>query len=114
MRSAGGDVFQAIASPVRRDLLDLLRPGELPVRELASRFDASRPAISQHLAVLRSAGLVEERTIGRSNLYWLTPEPLLVVDDWVSHYERFWRDRMGALRRVLDAREAASRGEVSR
>jgi DNA-binding transcriptional ArsR family regulator len=111
---AGQDVFQAIASPVRRELLDLLSAGELPVARIAERFDASRPAISQQLRILREAGLVGERPSGRSNYYRLMPEPLLVVDDWIGHYERFWHDRMGALRDLLDLRSATDGDEARR
>jgi DNA-binding transcriptional ArsR family regulator len=96
------DVFQAIAHPARRELLDALRTGELPVRTLAERFDSSRPATSQHLRVLLDAGLVSERRVGRENLYRLTPEPLVEVETWLSSYEQFWSARMQALRAVLD------------
>ena len=99
------DVFQAIAHPSRRELLDALRSGELPVRTLAERFESSRPATSQHLRVLLDAGLVGERRIGRENLYRLTPEPLAQVESWVGTYEQFWNVRLRALRTVLDARE---------
>jgi DNA-binding transcriptional ArsR family regulator len=99
------DVFQAIAHPSRRELLDALRTGELPVRSLAERFESSRPATSQHLRVLLDAGLVGERRIGRENLYRLTPEPLARVESWVGTYEQFWTTKLRALRTVLDATE---------
>jgi DNA-binding transcriptional ArsR family regulator len=99
------DVFQAIAHPSRRELLDALRTGELPVRTLAERFESSRPATSQHLRVLLDAGLVGERRIGRENLYRLTPEPLAQVESWVGTYEQFWNAKLRALRTVLDAAE---------
>lgn len=96
------DVFQAIAHPARRQLLDALRGGEAPVRELAARFDTSRPAVSQHLRLLADAGLVGERRVGRENLYRLTSEPLSEVSFWVGHYERFWNEKFLGLRAVLD------------
>jgi DNA-binding transcriptional ArsR family regulator len=96
------DVFQAIAHPARRKLLDALAVGEFPVRELANRFDTSRPAISQHLRLLLDAGLVAERRSGRQNLYRLTPEPLVEVQDWIATYEQFWATRLRALRSTLD------------
>jgi DNA-binding transcriptional ArsR family regulator len=99
------DVFQAIAHPSRRELLDALRTGELPVRTLAERFESSRPATSQHLRVLLDAGLVGERRIGRENLYRLTPEPLAQVESWVGAYEQFWNAKLRALRTVLDETE---------
>jgi DNA-binding transcriptional ArsR family regulator len=96
------DVFQAIAHPSRRELLDALRAGELPVRALAERFDSSRPATSQHLRVLLDASLVNERRVGRENLYRLTPEPLVQVESWIGNYEEFWKTRLRALRTILD------------
>jgi DNA-binding transcriptional ArsR family regulator len=99
------DVFQAIAHPARRELLDALRSGELPVRTLAERFDSSRPATSQHLRLLLDAGLVGERRHGRENLYRLTPEPLVQIETWVGTYEQFWSKRLRSLRDVLDAAE---------
>ena len=97
------DVFQAIAHPARRQLLDALREREQPVRELAARFQVSRPATSQHLRILLESGLVAERRAGRENLYRLTPEPLAQVGGWLSFYEAFWRDRLKGLRSTLDA-----------
>jgi DNA-binding transcriptional ArsR family regulator len=99
------DVFTAIASPVRRDLLDLLAQGERTVGELAAPFAVSRPAISQHLRVLREVGLVAERRDGRERRYRLDPERLTVVRDWLAAYERFWRHRLTALGGYLDDQE---------
>jgi DNA-binding transcriptional ArsR family regulator len=95
------DVFQAIAHPARRQLLDALREREQPVRDLAARFAASRPATSQHLRILLDAGLVSERRAGRENLYRLTPEPLAEVSGWLAIYEEFWRGRRNGLRSTL-------------
>jgi DNA-binding transcriptional ArsR family regulator len=97
-----GDVFFAVADPTRRGLLDLLAGGERPVKGLAEPFGMSRPAVSQHLKVLRKAGLVSERRSGRERIYRLEPAPLEEVRDWVETYERFWRGRLGALGRHLD------------
>jgi DNA-binding transcriptional ArsR family regulator len=99
---AGTDVFVAIASPVRRALLDALVEGPAPVRELAASFSISRPAISQHLRVLKTAELVTEERVGREHRYRLNPAPLHEVLAWTVHYERFWQDRLVALREVLD------------
>jgi DNA-binding transcriptional ArsR family regulator len=99
------DVYQAIAHPARRELLDALRGGEQPVRMLADRFDSSRPATSQHLRLLLDAGLVSERRVGRENLYRLTPAPLAEVNTWISTYEEFWSNRMRSLRDLLDGEE---------
>ncbi len=96
------DVFSAIASPVRRALLDALATGPLPVRELAAGFPISRPAISQHLRILKRADLVSEERAGRERRYQSNPGPLHDVQIWIAPYERFWRDRLAALRDLLD------------
>ena len=91
------NVFRAVADSTRRELLDRLAEGEQPVTRLAARFDMSLPAVSQHLKMLREAGLVAERREGRQRLYRLRATPLKEVADWVSHYDRFWRSKLKAL-----------------
>jgi DNA-binding transcriptional ArsR family regulator len=100
-RTSHSDAFQAIAHPARRKLLELLERGELPVSELAQDFHATAPALSQHLTVLKKAGLVEERRVGRQRLYRLTPEPLKEVSDWVSAHKLFWVVKLAALGQYL-------------
>jgi DNA-binding transcriptional ArsR family regulator len=94
--------FRALADPTRRALLDLLAGGERSVMELVGQFQVSQPAISQHLGLLREAGLVRERRSGRQRLYRLQAAPLADVYDWVGHYRRFWDDRLQALGDHLD------------
>ncbi len=98
----GADVYEAIAHPVRRDLLDRLVNGERSVTELARPFAVSRPAISQHLRILREAGLVTERKVGRQRLYKLRAAPLFQVSEWARKYERFWPERLDALGKYLE------------
>ncbi len=100
--AVAGDVFDAIASPVRRALLDRLTDGPRPVHDLADGFDISRPAVSQHLRVLKRADLVIEERAGRERRYRLNPTPLREVGTWVAHYERFWQRKLAALSDVLD------------
>jgi DNA-binding transcriptional ArsR family regulator len=106
------DVFAALASPVRRELLGLLRERDgLPVAALAAHFDMRRPSVSEHLKVLREAGLVSERRAGRQRLYRLEAAPLLEVSQWLTPYERFWRGKLSNLRELLDATDSpAERG----
>lgn len=104
---AEGDVFAAIASPVRRALLDALRAGPLAVHQLADDFAVSRPAISQHLQVLRQADLVVEERAGRERRYRLQPQRLREVTEWISHYEQFWNTRVTRLRALLDEESAS-------
>lgn len=99
-------VFAALASPVRRDVLRLLREGgPQPVRDLAANFEMARPSFSEHLRVLREAGLVSERKDGRQRLYRLEAVPLTEVQDWLHPYERFWRERLTELGELLDRME---------
>ncbi|MEU4389477.1 metalloregulator ArsR/SmtB family transcription factor [Kribbella sp. NPDC023855] len=99
-------VFAALASPVRREVLRLLRDdGPQPVQQLADHFEMARPSFSEQLRVLRDAGLVSERKEGRQRIYRLEPVPLAEVQDWLSPYERFWRERMSELGTVLDRME---------
>jgi DNA-binding transcriptional ArsR family regulator len=97
-----GDVFSALAHPVRRQLLDLLVEGERPVTWLAEPFRMSRPAVSQHLRLLLDAGIVAERRAGRERRYQLRPERLYEVQEWLRKYERFWAGRLEALGKYLE------------
>ncbi|WP_189055748.1 ArsR/SmtB family transcription factor [Longimycelium tulufanense] len=99
------DVYHAIADPTRRRILDLLARSERPVRDIAAPFEMSRPAVSQHLRILREAGLVSERRVGRQRIYRLRAEPLREVEEWVRGYRRFWADRMRALGEYLDQQQ---------
>lgn len=86
---------RAIAAPRRREILALVRDEELSAGEIASRFDISRPAISQHLAALREAGLLSERRQGTSRLYRAQPEALAGLRDFLN---AFWTDRLERLK----------------
>jgi DNA-binding transcriptional ArsR family regulator len=96
------DVFGALANPVRRQLLEALRDGAKPAGELASRFALSRPAVSEHLAVLRQANLVREEPRGRHRYYHLAAEPLAEIQDWLHPFERYWRDRLAVLKDIVE------------
>ena len=95
-------MFTAMANPVRRRLLELLRDGSRTAGGLAAQFDLSRPAVSEHLQVLRRAELVREEVRGRERHYHLTPEPLAAVSDWLHPFERYWRDRLRTLSQIMD------------
>jgi DNA-binding transcriptional ArsR family regulator len=107
VQHAESDVFTAIAHPVRRQILDRLLEGDEPVNRLAASFAMSRPAISQHLRVLRAVDLVGEERRGRERYYHLNPVRLYEVRAWMRKYEHFWRDRLGALGAYLDEGEDA-------
>jgi DNA-binding transcriptional ArsR family regulator len=98
------DVFGAVASPARRRLLQLLlEQGPLPVQDLADHFAMRRPSVSEHLKVLKDAGLVTEEKSGRQRLYQLRPDPLVEVATWLAPYEQFWRAKLANLRDLLDS-----------
>ena len=85
---ADSPVFAALASPARRRLLGLLlEHGPLPVQDLAAHFAMRRPSVSEHLRVLKDAGLVSERRAGRHRYYHLEPQPLQQLSQWLSPYE---------------------------
>ncbi|WP_240654327.1 metalloregulator ArsR/SmtB family transcription factor [Streptomyces sp. AcE210] len=102
--TAGQDrLFAALANGTRREVLRLLRDeGPQPVQALADHFAMRRPSLSEHLKVLREAGLVSEERAGRQRIYRLEAAPLAEVQDWLHPYERFWRGRLKGLAELLD------------
>lgn len=101
-RALPPDVYRAIADPTRRAILDRLRQGPEPVNTLASQFSQTRPAISKHLRVLRTARLVRERRSGRERRYSLEPGPLKDVAQWIEEYRLFWQSSLTNLKRHLE------------
>ena len=95
-------IFQALADPSRRAIFESLTGGEAAVKDLTARFPISQPAVSQHLATLRDAGLVNRRRDGRRVLYRVEPEGLRPLVDWIAHYRAFWTERVERLERLLD------------
>jgi DNA-binding transcriptional ArsR family regulator len=102
MLSADVDVFSALANPVRRQILAALRKGPRPVTELSRGFAIGRPAVSEHLQVLRRAGLVREEPRGRERYYHLDPRPLGEASAWLNTFTQYWTVRMKALETLLD------------
>lgn len=95
-------VFQALADPSRRAIFESLTRGEAAVRDLTARFDISQPAVSQHLAALKDAGLVNGRRDGRNVYYRVEPRGLQPLVDWIAHYRAFWTDRIDRLEQLLE------------
>ena len=91
----------ALADPTRRRIVELLSEGERTAGEIVSRFGLSAPAISQHLKVLREAGLVQVRVAGQHRVYRLDQRGLDEIDQWVARVRRFWTGRLDALEREL-------------
>ena len=100
--AARDQVFHALADPSRRAIFESLARGEAAVKDLTARFDISQPAVSQHLATLRGAGLVTGRREGRSVYYRVDPRGLQPLLDWIAHYRAFWTEHVDRLERLLD------------
>ena len=96
------DVFLALASPTRRRLLEILADGPQTAGDLAARFELSRPAVAEHLKVLREAALVRDEPVGRQRFYHLEGEPLAQVGEWLHPFERFWRGRLRSMAELLE------------
>ena len=94
-------LFEILAEPNRRRVLDLLRDQEHTVSELVDALDMNQPAVSKHLRVLRDAGLVEARVDAQRRVYSLRAEPLADLDAWLAPYRKFWRGKLAALQRHL-------------
>jgi DNA-binding transcriptional ArsR family regulator len=99
--------LKAIAGPRRRQILTLVRDGELSAGEIAAHFDVTRPAVSQHLNVLKVAGLVSERRNGTKRLYRSRPEGLAELKEFL---EEFWDERLVALKREAEREEREKHG----
>ena len=95
-------MFDVLAEPHRRQILDLLREDERAVGDLVAEVGISQPSMSKHLRVLRDAGLVEVRTDAQRRMYRLRPEPLREIDEWLQPYRVAWSKRLDALERHLD------------
>lgn len=98
-------VFLALANPVRRELLEILFRQPLSAGELSERFELSRPAVAEHLKVLRDARLVADERRGRHRIYHLTAEPLAELGEWLHPFENFWRARLARLAEVAEELE---------
>ncbi len=101
-RKQRGAVFRAIADPTRREILSLLRGNRYTVGEIAGNFRMSRPAISKHLRLLRSAGLVVTHQDGTARICNLNAKPLREVNDWLRDYEEFWGQTLRGLKKYME------------
>jgi DNA-binding transcriptional ArsR family regulator len=102
MQAVADDVFKALADPTRRAIFErLARDGEQTVHALTDRAGVSQPAVSKHLAVLKTARLVQDRREGRETHYSARPQALAPIVDWMSVYGAFWRDRFDRLETLL-------------
>jgi len=100
------DAFNAVAEPRRRQILDILAGGELPVNDLVGLTGLAQPQVSRHLRVLREVGAVDVRDHGRQRLYRINGQALKPIHDWVAAYERSWSERFEQLDAVLEELQA--------
>ena len=95
-------IFVALADPSRRAIFESLTRGEAAVRDLTARFDISQPAVSQHLAALKEAGLVRGRREGRMVFYRVEPKGMKPLIDWIAYYRAFWTEHVDRLEKLLE------------
>ena len=101
------DVFEILADPTRRRLVDALRTGERSVSELVEVVDIGQPGVSRQLAILQDAKFVRVRPDGRRRLYMLRPERFRELDDWMERYRDLWEARLDRFADELGRRKAA-------
>ena len=99
------DTFTALADPTRRRIIESLAAGEASFGELADKFEMSRPAVSQHLKVLRNAGIVTARPDAQRRIYSLTDESFAEVEEWLGRVREFWLRRLDRLEEILEESE---------
>ncbi|PND56978.1 transcriptional regulator [Mycobacterium sp. ENV421] len=103
------DVFEAVAEPNRRVLLDTLAAGDRTAGELVAALpDLTQPSVSRHLRILREVGLVEVRPDAQRRIYALRADGLVAIDSWIEQYRQFWSGHLDALERHLDKTEESS------
>lgn len=95
-------IFKALADPSRRAIFESLTRGEAAVKDLTARFAISQPAVSQHLAALKDAGLVRDRRKGRCVFYKVEPRGMKPLIDWIAHYRAFWAEHVARLEQLLE------------
>jgi DNA-binding transcriptional ArsR family regulator len=95
-------IFQALADPSRRAIFKSLMRGEAAVKDLTARFDISQPAVSQHLATLKEAGMVNARRQGRCVYYRVKPHGMKPLINWIAHYRAFWTEHLDRLEELLE------------
>lgn len=109
------DVFEAVAEPTRRSVLDLLARSERSAGELVAAFPGlTQPAVSRHLRILRESQLVDVRPDGTRRVYSLRPAALAELDRWLDTYRRFWGERLDDLERHLDSRTRRTGAEEAK
>jgi len=105
------NVFETLADPMRRSIVEALRSGEHAVSDIALRIDIHQSGVSRHLRILHEAGFVRVRPVGPRRLYSLRPEPFRELDAWVGRYRSLWEARLDKLADELERRKKARTGK---
>jgi DNA-binding transcriptional ArsR family regulator len=105
--TAGTDLFDALADPMRRRIVEVLRAGEQPVNDIVAELDLHQSGVSRHLRILNEAGFVSMRADGPRRLYRLRPEPFRELEAWINGYRRLWEARLDRLAGELERRKKA-------
>ena len=105
------DVFQAIADPTRREIINLITHNSLNIDSVAENFDVSRPAISKHIKILQECGLLVIKQYGRERYCEAKLEKLNEVSDWIEQYRKFWEEKFDSLEEYLKLLQAKSTTE---
>jgi DNA-binding transcriptional ArsR family regulator len=105
------DVFQAIADPVRRDIIGLLADKALTVNAVADNFAISRPAISKHLKILNECGVVEIQKRGRERYCLIQPKKLVEVSNWIEQYRELWDKKLDSFEKYLNQLQSQNKNE---
>ncbi len=95
-------VFRALADPTRRAIIAMLSDGPRPIADIAAEFDMTRPAIAKHLAILKEGGVISVEAQGRERINRLNPQALKTAADWLNTFDRFWDDRLAALKSLVE------------
>ncbi len=97
--------FRALADPTRRDILILLSDHDMTIAEVAAHFDITRAAVKKHLTILEHGALIDVRPRGRERINRIQPEGLRPVLDWLGYFDRFWDDRLNALKTAIETKD---------
>jgi DNA-binding transcriptional ArsR family regulator len=95
------DVFQAIADPTRREIIDMLAKRPMNLNAIAEHFDVTRPAISNHIKILNECGIIEIEQVGRERVCKIQPDHLRMVSDWIGKYEDLWIQKIDSFEKYL-------------
>ncbi len=99
--------FDALSDPTRREIVAVLRRGEMPVNDVVAAVDIHQSGVSRHLRILQEAGFVQMRPDGQKRLYSLRPEPFQELDAWLTHYRSLWEGRLDKLGQALERKAQA-------